>query len=153
MSETTIAAIAISVGFIAQIVLQVMAKMEANRIAKQLRADTDAVATRAKIAAIKVEDVRNTLVVTTDITTEKLDKLAKVTDDVHTLVNSNMGVQLRLNAELSRWKADNSKGDKLAEDAAIEAEKAYRDHMAKQHEVDSLKRRDEDLGGSVKGRI
>jgi hypothetical protein len=118
MSETTIAALAITVGLIAQIVLQVMAKMDAN-----------------KAAALQEKNSQRI-----EATAHQIAVVADVTQDVHTLVNSNMGVQLKLNADLSRWKANQMKGGpgaQEAERAAIEAEIIYQNHVAKQHLVDT----------------
>jgi 4-amino-4-deoxy-L-arabinose transferase-like glycosyltransferase len=65
----------------------------------------------------------------------KLEEIAKVGKTVHSLVNSAMGVQLKVNAELARWKADQTK---LPEDreAADKAENLYREHEAKQIKAD-----------------
>lgn len=57
--------------------------------------------------------------------------------DVHTLVNSNMGIQLKLNAVNSRWRADMSQKTEDIK-AAFEAEKLLREHDAKQATVDAL---------------
>lgn len=66
----------------------------------------------------------------------KVQTISKSTDAVHTLVNSNMGAQLKLGAELSRWKAVQTR-NKQDVAAADEAERLWRDHEAKQAMVDS----------------
>jgi hypothetical protein len=118
MSETTIAALAITTGLVCQIILQVMAKMDANKAAAMQEKNSQ-----------RIEATAHQIAVVSD-----------VTKDVHTLVNSNMGVQLKLNAELSRWKANQMKGGPGAADAeraAVEAEFIYQSHVAKQHAVDT----------------
>jgi hypothetical protein len=69
------------------------------------------------------------------VTAKKLGEMSAVADDTHKLVNSNMGEQLRLNADLSRWKANQTK---LGEDerVALLAEKKLQEHEAKQRRVD-----------------
>jgi len=91
---------------------------------------------QAEQAAEQVKEVKTALEETTSATSEKLDKIAETSDKTHTLVNSNMGVQLKLNAELSRWKADQTK-DKSDEAAAIQAEHMFREHEGKQATVDA----------------
>lgn len=54
---------------------------------------------------------------------------------IHTLVNSAMGVQLRINADLSRWKADRTGNPEHAKDAE-KAEKLYLEHEESQAKVD-----------------
>ena len=129
MSETTIYALAITTGLICQIILQVMAKMDAIKAARMQQ-----IAIANAMAASKQQT--NAAAATVN----KINAIAAVTRDVHTLVNSNMGVQLKLNAELSRWKATQMKGspgEAAAATAANEAEKLYNDHVAKQHIVDN----------------
>lgn len=66
-------------------------------------------------------------------------RLAKMTTqlaDVHMLVNSNFGAQLKLNAANSRWRADMSKKKEDIK-AAAEAEKLLREHEATQTTVNA----------------
>jgi Na+-translocating ferredoxin:NAD+ oxidoreductase RnfG subunit len=86
-------------------------------------------------AVVKAEEVKQALAKSEDSTTQKLNGLAKVAKATHTLVNSNMEIELKDNAELKRWKADRTG---LPEDirAAELAEAKYRDHQTKQAEVD-----------------
>jgi hypothetical protein len=51
-------------------------------------------------------------------------------NQIHDLVNSAMGRQLRINAELARWKANTTK-EPIDITAADEAEKLYRQHEEK----------------------
>jgi len=66
----------------------------------------------------------------------KTDGITKVGNDIHTLVNSNMGSQLKITMILADRVADLTKasGDILA---ATEAHKLYEDHIKKQEIVDS----------------
>ncbi len=100
-----------------------------------------AAAKKVEQAAVKVEDVKKDLQKTTELTEKKLDNIVKVANDTHTLVNSNMGVQLRLNAELSRWKAESTKTPE-DEQAAVTSEGMYQDHLRKQAVVDKRKKTD-----------
>ncbi len=89
----------------------------------------DAVAKTADAAAGKAEEVKTTLAAATAQQDGKLDR-------IHTLVNSNMGVQLRMTAELARWKAVQTRDPKhIAE--AENAERLYREHVEKQAAVDA----------------
>lgn len=54
---------------------------------------------------------------------------------IHTLVNSATGVQLKLNSELSRWKADQTNNPDHAK-AADKAEKLYLEHEESQAKLD-----------------
>lgn len=66
----------------------------------------------------------------------KLDGIQKTGEDVHILSNSNFGVQLQLNAVVSRRLSAFTK-DPADLAAAMLAEKLYNEHMAKQAVVDS----------------
>lgn len=90
---------------------------------------------KATAAAKEVKEVKQTLSEATTATDTKLEELAVTADATHTLVNSNMGVQLRLNAELSRWKALQT-GKPADAEAADLAEKLLREHELKQADVD-----------------
>lgn len=86
----------------------------------------------AKAAAKKVaetaEEVKRVLAINSTITDDKLAT-------IHTLVNSSMGAALKMNAELSRWKATAEPStENLA--AAELAEQVYREHQGKQKTVD-----------------
>jgi len=87
-------------------------------------------------AAVKVAAVRDDLKETTAATAESLGGLTKVAKDTHTLVNSQMGIQLLLGRDLSEFKAQTTK---LPEDiaAATLARSRYDEHVKKQAKVDS----------------
>lgn len=93
--------------------------------------------------ATKTEGVRQALVAADNATTTKLDNLTVQTDKVHTLVNSNMGVQLRISSTALRRIADLTK-DPADIRIAEEAERLAQDHESKQHKVD-VKAGDTDL--------
>jgi len=84
----------------------------------------------------KVSQVASDLEHSTTATDKKLDALAIVAEATHTLVNSNMAVQLKLTAELSRWKADQT-NDPEHILAAEHAERLLKEHEHKQALVDS----------------
>lgn len=68
----------------------------------------------------------------TSVTLKTIEKVGK---DTHTLVNSNMGIQLKLGMDLSEFKAITTK---LPEDiaAANLARSMYQEHVKKQNVVD-----------------
>jgi hypothetical protein len=84
---------------------------------------------RDKLAAQKVEAVKVALEASNRVSSKKLD-------DIHTLVNNNMAIQLKLNAVTLRRMAGLTQevGDI---EAAAAAEKLYAEHMAKQALVDA----------------
>jgi hypothetical protein len=86
-------------------------------------------------ASVKVEAVKRRLDETTSATSHKLDGLAKVAKDTHTLVNSNMAAQLRLNAAVTRRLAGVTGRPEDAKAADL-AEALYGEHEAKQAKVD-----------------
>jgi len=85
--------------------------------------------------SVKVEEVKVDLAKNNEAQAEKLIKIEETGEKVHTLVNSNMGVQLKLSAELSRWKADQTNDPQFEADAKL-AESRLREHEAKQALVD-----------------
>ena len=111
----TITAVSVTLGLLFQIVLQIIVMVRSAREVRRQRLDAKAMA-------------------------HKLDENLKVTHDTHTLVNSNMGEQLQLGADLSRWKANQTKGtpdEEVNERAAKLAEEKLRDHQVKQAKVDA----------------
>ena len=87
-------------------------------------------------AAARVEDVKRDLQVQSAASTKQMTEIAKVGIDTHTLVNSNMGVQLKLAAGFARRLADITKSSD-DEKAASLAELAYDEHVKKQAVVDA----------------
>lgn len=67
---------------------------------------------------------------------KKLNAIAATGEKTHTLVNSGWGVQLKLGADLSRWKADREPTPENVKAAEL-AEKTLLDHDAKQAVVDA----------------
>lgn len=91
---------------------------------------------RDRLAAQKVEAVRQALETTTAQTTNSLTAIADVGNKTHTLVNNAMAVQLKLNAVIARRLAGmTANAADLA--AASAAEALYAEHMAKQEAVDA----------------
>jgi hypothetical protein len=90
------------------------------------------------LAARKVEAVKVTLATATSATKAQLDGIADVGHKTHTLVNNAMGVQLKLNAVISRRLAGMT-GESADIEAAKAAESLYAEHMAKQAKVDAQK--------------
>lgn len=99
----------------------------------------DVVAEKAEVAAAKVEEVKETLVKTEAKNDAKLDKIEDAVVEVYHLSNSAMRVQLNLNAELSRWKANEKPDRPEYEAAALAAEKLLHDHDEQQAIADAKK--------------
>ncbi len=113
-------------------------KVEQVRIATEGAAvKVEQVRKAAAIAAAAVEEVKTTLETSKQETDDKLEVIAHTGDMTHRLVNSAMGVQLKLSAETSRFKANTTKNP--VDIAAAElAEKTLLEHQQKQHEADKL---------------
>jgi hypothetical protein len=93
-------------------------------------------AERAKVAAVKVDEVKQDLQSTDAKQDAKLDEITKTGDAIHTLVNSAMGQQLKVAAVALRRIADITKHPDDAAAAEL-AEKGLREHEVKQQVVDS----------------
>ncbi len=113
----------------------IRAGKSAKRNAKNAAVEVEGVKVEATKTADKVQEVKEVLKEDNALIVSKVDSLAKVADAIHTLTNSNMGEVLRLNAELSRWKA-NQTNLKPDLDAAESSERLYREHQDKQGVVD-----------------
>jgi len=124
------------------------ARVESARVAAQAHKAAVNAQLATERAASKARKVKKVLVNTTAATNTQLNDLAvvaietqKTGEKTHDLVNSQYGVQLRLGAELSRWKADKEPTkENLA--AAKLAEKLFHDHEAKQAKVDAKDAKD-----------
>jgi len=90
----------------------------------------------AESSAVATEEVKQTLATNTAATTDKLQTLTVQGDAIHTLVNSNMGAQLKVAAVALRRIATMTK-DPGDVGIALEAERLFADHVAKQAVVDS----------------
>ena len=87
-------------------------------------------------AAAKVEDVKRDLQTQGASVDKQMAEIARVGVDTHTLVNNNMGAQLKLGADLSEFKATTTgKAEDIA--AAKLARALYDEHVKKQAIVDS----------------
>ena len=121
------------------------AATHAAAVAKVLTAKTDQAASSAakavEVVAVKAEEVKQTLSDNTEATAAKLEGLAKVAVATHTLVNSNMAQQLRLNAAVTRRLADLTREPADAKAADL-AEQLSAEHAAKQAVVDRQARED-----------
>lgn len=93
----------------------------------------------ASNAANAASEVKATLAVDTANTTARMESLAKVAKDTHTLVNSNMEVQLNLNRAMARRLAALPNAPAEDIEAAKHAELMYQEHVKKQAIVDGAK--------------
>lgn len=116
MTFKFIIALAVIIGPIVQIWVQrVIAAKVADRVHE------------VKVKLDSVEEVKN----------EQAAALAKITQDTHTLVNSNFGIQLALHAKSAR-KLANLTNDPVDILVADTAEADLQDHITKQKIVDSV---------------
>jgi hypothetical protein len=104
-------------------VLIIIALLQIWQATITIRAAHDA-KTAASSASVAVAEVA-----------DKAEALSVVINDTHTLVNSNMGVQLRLGMELAEWKAAQTNDPQHIADAKL-ARAMYEEHVKKQEEVD-----------------
>lgn len=102
-----------------------------NRKADLAAAQTAAVAVQATRAAVKVEEVRTNL----KNSDNKIEAMARVVDDTHTLVNSNMEKQLLI-ASLALRRVADLTGHPDDKAAATLAETSLHEHRKKQRLVD-----------------
>ncbi len=123
------------IGLIGLVFQGVMAYLMARLKAEQMTRSRQAAAAEEG-AAIQVKKVARSLRKESASAEQRFDDLAKVGRATHTLVNSNMEIELKKNAELSRWKSDRTGA---LEDirAAEVAEEKYAAHMVKQAAVDA----------------
>lgn len=98
----------------------------------------EAVRVQAEVAARRVGEVKAELVASNEVANHKLDDIAKTGNAVHVLVNSNMGVQLKISAVALRRVADLTNDDKDIL-AAKMAEDLLNAHEVKQATVDAKK--------------
>ncbi len=149
-------AVVISLGFLFQIILSLMAKFEAAKNAKAMQIATEAVRVEAVItatnasanakmvqeaaieAATRADEVKVALESTTQTVDIKLSALSNVATATHALVNNAMSQQLRINANLAAKVAELTK---MPEDIklAVLAKKASETHDRHQAEIDSPK--------------
>ena len=111
------------------------------QITRQGTIAAEKVETVRQVAALtskKVETVATLLEQSNTITSGKLEAMAIVGQKTHALVNSAMGVQLRLNMVMSRRIADMPNATEADIKAALMAEAAFADHERKQKEADAL---------------
>jgi len=151
VTQIVIASLALVTTIFTGVMAYLMAKLNNKATAAAVKVDevavaadktdkkVDQVAIQATKAATKVEAVATALVEQNDATSAKLDGLATVAHDTHTLVNSNMAVQLRLNSVVTRRLADMTKGTPAGledEKAANLAASLLKEHESKQAIVD-----------------
>ena len=87
------------------------------------------------LSSRKVEAVRTDLAINTEANSEKLDGLTETNKQIHTLVNSNMGVQLEISAVFARRIAVITKDPEDLKAADL-AERYLKEHQEKQGIVD-----------------
>lgn len=123
--------------------LKIQADRRQEKARKLVAEKVDAAADKAAEAASKVAEVKVALAQSDTATIHHLqgleagnEKLQQTSDKIHTLVNSNMGVQLKLNAAVTKRLADITKDDddrKAADLAAV----MLAEHEKKQETVDA----------------
>jgi hypothetical protein len=108
-----------------------VAEMLVKAAAAKVETKADEVATKADAVAVKAEEVKTTLATTTAANDAKLTELKATTDATHAAINSGLGVQLRLHAQVSRRLAQLS-GLPADQTVAEAAEKAAAEHERQQ---------------------
>lgn len=111
-----------------------MARVRAN--VKVTADNSEETKISAERAAKKTEEVAKTLKESDVHITRQLDKIEKTGEGTHTLVNSNMEIQLTLNAGNARFRADTT-GRPEDIEAADKAEQLLKEHKEKQGFVDA----------------
>ena len=94
------------------------------------------------LAGRKVDAVRDDLALNTEVTeinSGKVSALTEVSHQTHTLVNSNMGVQLALNAVLAQRIAVITKDPEDVKAAEL-AERYLKEHLEKQRIADNQRK-------------
>ncbi len=107
------------------------ATVASQRVEKAIIASTDAAQETADKAAVKVDEVAAVNAEQSDM----LSNLTKTTDATYKLANSHTRASLKLIADLSRWKANQTRDASDAKEAD-NAERVLREHDAKQAEAD-----------------
>lgn len=107
----------------------------------KMRNSADKAAIELQKAAVKVEQVRETLKESTLKTDTQLCNIGQVVGSTHLLVNSQFSLHLKSHMDVTRalaniYKANRTEGWEAAEEAAKVAEKAYREHVAAQAGID-----------------
>lgn len=127
---------------IGAVVTMVLAYMT-HRTRRAVEKTGEATAEKADEVKATLETAAKEQKETSAIQAKKLDaiatageKSAATGDKIHTLVNSGSLLQLKLNAELSRWKAGQT-SDPEHVAAAEAAEALYRQHERKQMAIDA----------------
>ncbi len=119
--------------------MQMRTKLAVEQASQQATKKANQVATKMEEAAVRVEEVKDTL----NGRTEKFDELKDVALATHTLVNSNYEIQLQLTATYARELVELTRKLGLnierAEAAAETAERLLAEHQAKQRMVDKRK--------------
>ena len=113
------------IGLVAMVVKELLDQRRADKVAvkvAEVKVSHDEAAVKSDAVAARAD--------------EKMDALTKVAGDTHTLVNSNMGAQLELNAVMSRRLADITR-DPEDEKTAVLAAKMWVDHKSRQATVDA----------------
>ena len=92
---------------------------------------------RLDTAAHRVEEVRVAIDSNATTTARRLQDIHSTGEKTHILVNSNMGIQLKLNAANARFKA-NTTNDPIDIEAAMLAERMLEQHEKHQAAVDVM---------------
>ncbi len=122
-------------GFCGMIATQLFSMLQQARAAKKVEEATVAVQHKVEEVAVKAEEVKASLKQTTADKNARLDAIEKTGLATHTLVNNNMGLQLKLTEIATKELADvTGKPEHIR--AAAEASRLYKDHMTKQAVVD-----------------
>lgn len=95
---------------------------------------------KADKAVVETKEVKEKLEASESKSDSILKNISNTSNDIHTLVNSNMGVQLKITMLLADRVANLTK-EPLDYEAANVAHQAYDEHMKKQAVVEERKKR------------
>jgi len=109
------------------------AKIERERIAAE---KVEAVRVQAATAAKAVNEVKTSLAESTEATANKLDAMAKVSEDTHSLVNSAMLEQKRMFAAKCKASAEDKPTAANIAEAKV-AQEVYEEHKKKQESMEN----------------
>lgn len=108
-----------------------------SRSAEKANQNAEDAANEARLVKITLANNSAENKAATENITKVLNETSEVTKSTHILVNNNMGIQLELNYELSKWKADREPTSQNIA-ATKRAKKLLDEHQDKQARSDAL---------------
>lgn len=129
-------AVLIMIGSIVSVIVQ---KWEAKKVAKNVEEVKEKLEQTNIQAQKETNEVKSILEENNHLTKKDTHALKAIVTDTFHLVNSQMRAQLKLTADLSRWKADSTPDNLVHAEAARLAEQKLEEHDAQQQRIDAAK--------------